>query len=105
SVYLVASHPLTRHAYPRGAFAHLGVELQTFSNRDASTAVQPFVGANYVWNRRVRFSADFRPAMPWEHANLYSLRAVVLLTRKIGISGGLRNNGYRTHPFVGFHLD
>jgi len=29
----------------------------------------------------------------------------VLLTRQIGVSGGLRNNGYQTHPFIGIHLD
>lgn len=105
AVYLVASRQLTRYPYPRGVFGHLGVELQTFANSGSSTGVQPFIGANYVWNRRVRFSGEFRPSMPWEHANLYSLRAVVLVTRKIGISGGLRNNGYRTHPFIGIHID
>jgi hypothetical protein len=105
AAYLVASRQLTGHAYPRGVFAHLGVELQGFSNADSSAALQPFLGANYVWNRRVRFSTEFRPRMPWERANLYSLRAVILLNRRFGVAGGLRNNGYQTHPFISLHLD
>jgi hypothetical protein len=97
---------LTRLAYPGRVAAHLGLELQGFSSHDASSAaLQPFIGANYAWIRRVRFSAEFRPRMSSERAHLYRLRAIVLLTRRIGLSGGLRNNGYRTHPFIGLHLD
>jgi hypothetical protein len=105
AVFLVASKQLSPHAYPNGLFAHLGVELQGFSDGRSSSAAQPFVGANYVWSPRVRFSAEFRPRLPWERANLYSARAVVLLTRRVGLSGGLRNNGYQTHPFIGVRVD
>jgi hypothetical protein len=83
----------------------VGVELQGFSDDRSSSSAQPFVGANYVWSRRVRLSAEFRPRMPWERTNLYSGRAVVLLNRRIGVSGGLRNNGYQTHPFIGIRVD
>ena len=96
---------MTPRAYPGGVFAHVGVEFQGFSGDRSSSSARPFVGANYVWSRRVRFSAEFRPRMPWERDHLYSARAVVLLTRKIGVSGGLRNNGYQTHPFIGIQLD
>jgi hypothetical protein len=105
AVFLVASQQLTPRAYPNELFAHLGVEFQGFSDGRSSSAAQPFVGANYVWSPRLRFSAEFRPRQPWERANLYSARAVVLLNRRIGISGGLRNNGYQTHPFIGIRVD
>jgi hypothetical protein len=105
AVYLVASRQFTSQSYPHGVFAHLGVEFQGFTDHLSGSAVQPFVGANYIWRRRVRFSAEFRPRMPWEETNLYSARAVVLLSPRIGVSGGLRNNGYETHPFIGLHID
>jgi hypothetical protein len=105
AVYLVASRQLTRHAYPRGLFAHLGLELQGYSSDDSSAAPRPFLGVDLVWTQRLRFSAEFRQRMPWESANLYSLRTVLLITRHFGLSGGLRNNGYRTHPFIGLRLE
>src|SRR5262249_52800358 len=105
AIYLVASRQLSRHVYPRGVFAHAGIEFQGFSDDHSSSSAQPFVGANWIWRHRVRFSGEVRPRMPWEHTNLYSLRAIVLFTRRLGVTGGLRNNGYETHPFIGFHLD
>ena len=105
AAYVVASRQLTPRASARGVFAHVGLEFQGFSGDRSGSAARPFVGANYIWSQRVRFSAEFRPRMPWERANLYSARAVVLLNRRIGVSGGLRNNGYQTHPFIGIHLD
>ena len=103
--YLVASKQLTRQAYPRGVFAHLGLEVQTFADADSHTGVQPFVGANYVWSRRIRFSAEFRPRMSWEGEDSYSLKGVVLLYRGFGLNGGFRDNGYRAYPFIGFQID
>jgi hypothetical protein len=105
AAYVVASRQFTPHASPRGVFGHLGLELQSFTNSDSSTAVQPFIGANYVWTRRLRFAAEFRPHMVWEDTNLYSLQAIVLVKKRFGVSGGLRNNGYETHPFIGLQVD
>jgi hypothetical protein len=104
-VYLVASKQLTRRAYPRGVFAHLGLEVQTFANADSDTGAQPFVGANYVWSRHLRFSAEYRPRMSWEREDLYSFKGVVLLYRGFGVTGGYRDNGYRAHPFIGIEID
>jgi hypothetical protein len=105
AVYLVASHQLSRRPYPGAVIAHLGLLLQGYSGNDSSAAPRPFVGANYVATPRFQLSAEFRPRMPWEYANVYSLRGVVLVTRRYGFDGGLRSNGYRVHPFIGFHLD
>jgi hypothetical protein len=103
--YLVASKQLTRQASPRGVFAHLGLEVQTFANADSHTGVQPFVGTNYVWTRRLRFSAEYRPRLSWEREDLYSVKGVVLLYRGFGVNAGFRNNGYRAHPFIGIQID
>jgi hypothetical protein len=103
--YLVASKQWTRQAYPRGVFAHLGLEVQTFANAEADTGVQPFVGANYVWSRRLRFSAEYRPRLSWERQDIYSLKGVVLLYRGFGVNGGFRDNGYRAEPFIGIEID
>jgi hypothetical protein len=105
ALYGVASRQLTAHPYPRGVFAHLGLELQGFSADDSSVAPRPFLGAEYVLTHRLRFTAEFRLRMPWESANLYSLRSVVMVTRRFGLSLGVRNNGYRTHPFVGIRIE
>jgi hypothetical protein len=105
AVYLVASHQLTQHPYPRGIFVHGGLLIQTFANADSGTDARPFLGANYVWNRRLRFSADYRPRMSWEQRELYSLHATVLVYKKLGLSVGYRSNAYRTHPFVGLVID
>jgi len=103
--YLVASKQVTQRAYPQGVFAHLGLEVQTFATADSHTGVQPAVGANYVWSRRIRFSAEYRPRMSWEREDIYSLKGVVLLYRGFGLNAGYRNNGYRAHPFIGIEID
>lgn len=103
--YLVASQKLTPQAYPHGAFAHVGLELQSFAGAGSRTGVQPFVGANYAWSRRLRFSAEFRSRMTWERHHLYSLKGVILLYRGFGLNGGFRDNGYRAEPFIGIEID
>jgi hypothetical protein len=103
--YLVASRQLTPHAYPRGAFLHLGLLLQSFGDGTSGTDARPFLGVNYVWSPRLRFTGEYRPAMSWEANDPYTVRAVFLFTRRFGVSGGYRQNGYRAHPFIGIEID
>jgi hypothetical protein len=103
--YLVASRQLTAHPYPRGVFVHGGLLIQTFANADSGTDARPFLGASYIWSRRLRFHAEYRPRMSWEQRELYSLHATVLVYRKLGVSFGYRSNAYRTHPFIGLAID
>lgn len=102
---MVATRQLTPHAYPHGAFAHLGLLLQSFGDGESGTAVRPFLGANHVFSRRVRVSAEYRPRMSWEEDAPYSVRGIVLLYRSFGLSAGYRHNGYRAHPFIGDEID
>jgi hypothetical protein len=105
AAYVVASRQFSRHAYPHGVFAHLGVLGQSFADGDSGASVRPFVGANYVLNRRVRFTGEYRPRMPWEEAAPYGARVVFLFTGRFGVSAGIRQNGYERHSLLGIELE
>jgi len=83
-------------------FIHGGAKFEAFGSDDYGdgTGIRPYAGATFAFSRRMFLSGEFSPAQPWEQTDMYSIRATYLFRRRIGISGGIRNNGFRTLPFV-----
>jgi hypothetical protein len=96
----------TKQIWSRGSravFLHGGAKLETYDSDDygSSTGVRPYAGTTVALSRRFMLSGEFSPSQPWEGANRYAARATYLIYKKVGMSGGIRNNGYRTEPFIG----
>jgi hypothetical protein len=90
---------------PQALFLHAGLKGQlTHGDLGASTGIRPFVGTTVAFTRRLFVSGEFSPPQPWERSHVYAVRATVKLYRRFGISGGIRNNGYRTSPFIRLSL-
>lgn len=103
TAYVVGSKRLWRGiGGSQALFGHAGLKMETWdaSRLDGSTGLRPFVGANVGLTRRVFLSLDFSPRQAWQVSNPYSLGATVLVYKSVGVSGGVRNNGYRTEPFL-----
>jgi hypothetical protein len=45
--------------------------------------------------------AEISPKQAWERDLMFAVRANVRVYKRFGITGGIRNNGFDTHPFVG----
>ncbi|HTE17298.1 MAG TPA: hypothetical protein VK689_02825 [Armatimonadota bacterium] len=107
SVYLAATKRVWGPG-PRGTalFLHGGGKLELYDSDDYGngTGIRPYVGATLALTRRVTLNGDFSPSQPWERANLYAVRGTYRVYKRLGITGGIRNNGYRTLPFIGVNF-
>lgn len=85
---------------------HGGVKYELYDGDDygSSSGVAPFVGLTAPIGHRVFFSADFSPSLAWQRTNMYSAGVTYRAYKRLGITGGIRNNGYRTQPFISFSL-
>lgn len=99
----------TKQVWARGeraAFLHGGAKFELYDSDDYgdSTGLRPYAGATLAFSRRLFLSGEFSPSQPWETANPYSVRATYRLHKWIGVSGGIRNNGFETQPFISLAL-
>ena len=89
----------------RGAalFLHGGAKLELYDSDDYGdgTGIRPYAGATLALTRRITLTGEFSPSQPWERASPYTVRGTYLVYKRLGVSGGIRNNGYRTLPFIG----
>lgn len=102
TLYLAA----TKEVWRRGnhaIFLHGGAQLEGFDSDDYGdgTGIRPYVGATFVLTNHVFLTADFSPAQPWEDDDMFAIRATWWVWKRVGVSGGIRNNGFDTQPFVG----
>jgi hypothetical protein len=58
AAYVVASRQFTAQGDHRGVFLHAGLLVQTYSGEGSGTDARPFLGADNVWSRRLRFPAS-----------------------------------------------
>lgn len=106
-LYLAATQRLLGNADSYYALdLHGGVKYERFDSDDygSGSGVRPFIGATAPVGRRLFLSAEFSPSQSWQRTKMYSVGAIFRVYRRLGISGGIRNNGFRTHPFIGISL-
>ena len=108
NVYLAASKRVwtARSSRPQALFLHAGAKAEFYDGDDYgnSSGIRPFIGANLTLTRRFFVGAEWAPSQPWETDDQFAVRGTYLFRIKktlIGVSGGIRNNGYETHPFIG----
>jgi hypothetical protein len=87
----------------RAAWLHAGLKYETFDSDDYGngSGIRPYVGATVALSRRYTLSGEYSPKQPGQDTNMFAVRATVRMWRNVGISGGIRNNGFETHPFIG----
>jgi hypothetical protein len=100
--YLAATKTMWQRGN-RAVFLHGGAKLEGYDSDDYGdgTGIRPYVGATVAFSRRFFLSGEFSPSQPWETADVFAIRGTIWAWRRVGVSGGIRNNGYETHPFVG----
>lgn len=83
-------------------YLHGGVRYERFGSNDygESSGVRPFGGITAAVSKHLFFTGELSPPQPWEIADVYSLRGIYLIHKSIGVSGGIRGDGYRTYPFA-----
>jgi hypothetical protein len=110
NLYLAATKQMWKSpSGPQALFLHGGVKGEFFSSDDYKddSGVRPFFGASFTLTRRFFLSGEVAPKQDWERDTMWSLKGTYLVSvkkHKFGVSGGIRNNGYETHPFVGISL-
>ena len=60
------------------------------------------MGAVVGIRKRLYFKFEVSPPQPWEVTDMYSISASYKVWKFINLNGGVRSNGYRTEPFIGF---
>lgn len=106
-LYVAATHRLLgsdESYYALDLHGGLKYELYDSDDYGSSSGIRPFVGVTAPVGRRVFLSADFSPSQAWQRTKMYSLGATVRVYKRFGVSGGIRNNGFKTHPFIGISL-
>ena len=83
-------------------YLHGGVRYERFGSNDygESSGVRPFGGITAAVSKHLFFTGEISPPQPWEIADVYSIRSTYLIHKSIGVSGGIRGDGYRTYPFA-----
>jgi hypothetical protein len=110
NLYLVATKQVWKSSSgPQALFLHGGVKGEFFSSDDYKddAGVRPFFGMNFTVTRRFFLGAEVAAKQDWERETMWALKGTYLVSvkkHKFGISGGIRNNGYETQPFVGLSL-
>jgi hypothetical protein len=105
TVYLAATKRVW-HSGPRALFLDAGAKLETFDGNDygSDTGVRPYFGATLGLTSRLFLIGEISPSQDWQPANMYSVQVNYQAWRHLGVAVGLRNNGYKTHPFFGVSL-
>jgi hypothetical protein len=107
TLYLTASKQVWSSGSGKQAlFLHGGVKGEFFTSDDYrdDNGVRPFFGVNFTLAPRLFLGAEVSPRQDWQRDEMFAVRATYLVKVKryqIGVSGGIRNNGYETEPFVG----
>lgn len=107
NLYLVASKRVwSSDSRKQSLFLHGGLKGEFFTSDDYKDdgGVRPFFGVNYTLSPRFFISAEVAPKQAWERDDMWALQGTFLVRLRknlVGVSGGIRNNGYETHPFVG----
>jgi hypothetical protein len=110
NLYLVATKKLWKSSSgPQSIFLTGGVKGEFFSSDDYKddSGVRPFFGANFTVTTRFFVSGEVAAKQDWERDTMWALKGTYLVSikkYKLGVSGGIRNNGYETQPFVGISL-
>lgn len=104
-LYLAATKAVRRKANS-GVFLHAGLKLNTYDSDDygSGTGLRPWGGVTVAVSPSLTVSGEVSPPQPWEKSVKYAGRITVAVRRNLGISGGIRGNGYRTMPFIGLSL-
>lgn len=103
SFYLVGSKQVWGDAARRRAiYLHGGLRYERFGSNDygEGSGVRPFGALTVAASRHTYFTGEISPPQPWEVADVYALRATYLIHKSIGLSGGIRGDGYRTYPYI-----
>jgi len=102
TLYVAASKRLWVHG-ESAFYVHGGGKLEAYDGEDYGSGVglRPYFGATYAWGRRFSLGAEVSPRQPWERDTMFAVRANVRVYKRFGLTGGIRNNGFDTHPFVG----
>jgi hypothetical protein len=87
----------------QGFYLHGGARFEAYDSDDYgdSTGIRPYFGATYAFGPRLSLGAEISPKQAWERDLMFAVRANVRVYKRFGITGGIRNNGFDTHPFVG----
>ncbi len=107
TMYLTASKQVwASESRKQAFFLHGGVKGEFFTSDDyrEDNGVRPFFGFNFTLTPRFFLGAEVSPRQDWQRDEMFAVRATYLVKVKkyqIGVSGGIRNNGYETEPFVG----
>jgi len=83
-------------------YAHGGLRYERYGSNDygESDGVQPFGGLTFTASKRLFFTGEVSPPQAWQEQEMFAVRASYLIHKSIGVSGGIRSNGYRTYPFA-----
>lgn len=100
NLHLVGTKKLTGGG-PHQVFLTGGGKFEHFDGVGSSNGVRPFVGATYAFNHRFYLTAEYSPNQAWEFNDQWALRGTLELWRGLGITGGIRNNGYNETTFIG----
>lgn len=107
TLYLAASKRVAGGAaHKYSVFLTAGGKLERFDSDDYGngTGLRPFAGAQLSYGKRLFFTTEISPAQPWERSTMYAARLSYRVYKQAAISGGIRNNGYRTLPFIGLEF-
>lgn len=105
SFYVSLTHRLIRRQDRGfGLDLHTGVKYELFDGDDygSGSGVRPYLGATAPIGSRVFLSAEISPKQSWQQSNMFSGSVTYRVYKRAGITGGVRNNGYDTEPFVAF---
>jgi len=85
-----------------GLDLHGGVKYELFDGSDygSGSGIRPYLGATAPIGSRVFLAAEISPRQPWQQSNMFSGSVTYRVYKRAGITGGIRNNGFDTEPFV-----
>lgn len=104
-LYLAATKAVRRRERS-GIFLHAGLKLNAYESDDfgSGSGLRPWGGVTAAISPSLTLSGEVSPPQPWEKSIKYAGRVTVAIRRNVGLSGGIRGNGYRTTPFIGLSL-
>lgn len=100
NVYLVATKRILREGQHQ-FFVTGGGKFENFTGNGNGSGVEPFVGGVYVFAKRLYVTAEFSPQQAWESNNQWAIRGTLRVWRGLGVTGGIRHNGFNKTTFIG----